>query len=145
MRKAWEGDDRLRPLSDRGLAQAKSLAKKLAPYEPVRILTSPAVRCRQTVEPLADAFSLDVTDDDRLFEGPTRRAVSSLVDDAERKMTLVFCSHGDVIPALLHELIDRGMTHDDRLIWQKSSTWTVEYSKKHGWGAAHYVTPPRGR
>ncbi len=145
VRKSWDGDDRLRPLSDRGLAQAKTLANKLAPHEPARILTSPTVRCRQTVEPLAAEFGLDVHDDDRLFEGPNRPDISSLLDEAERKKTLVFSSHGDVIPALLYELVDRGMTHDDRLIWQKASTWIVQYSKKHGWGAGSYLTPPRGR
>lgn len=144
-RKVWEGDDRLRPLSERGEKQAKSLVDRLAPHEPVRILTSPTVRCRQTVEPLGEAVGVEVVDDERLFEGVRRQDVESLLDDAAGKTTTVLSSHGDVIPALLHELVERGMTHEQRLIWQKASTWVVQHSKKHGWGAACYLPPPRGR
>ncbi len=144
-RRSWNGDDRLRPLSERGLKQATSIARKLAPHEPTRILTSPTVRCRQTIEPLGDAVGVRVKDDDRLFEGPSRSDIESLLDDAARKKATVMSSHGDVIPALLHALVERGMTHEDRLIWQKASTWVVQYSKKQGWGAACYLTPPRGR
>lgn len=144
-RKSWNGDDRLRPLSERGLKQAESLARNLAPHHPTRILTSPAVRCRQTVERLGDAVGVDVEDDDRLFEGPSRESIESVLDEAARNKTIVLSSHGDVIPALLHELVERGMTHEDRLVWQKASTWIVDYSKRHGWGTARYLTPPPGR
>ena len=145
-RREWTGDDRLRPLSDRGRKQAESIARTLAPYEPKRLLTSPTVRCRQTVEPLGAAIGVDVVDDDRLFEGPCRSDITSLVDDAERKRTIVLSSHGDVIPALLAELVERGMTHEDELVWQKAGTWVVDYDKADGgWGCAAYLTPPRGR
>lgn len=145
VRREWNGDDRLRPLSDRGQRQAESLGRTLATYEPKRLFTSPAVRCRQTLEPLGRATGLDIVDDDRLFESPTRGDIESLVDDAERRRTIVLSSHGDVVPALLHELVDRGMTHDDRLVWQKACTWVVDYDKRDGWGRASYLTPPRGR
>lgn len=127
------------------MKQARSIARKLVPHEPKRLFTSPAIRCRQTLEPLAEATGIEIVDDDRLFENPNRADIESLVDDAERKRTIVLSSHGDVIPALLHELVDRGMTHDDRLVWQKASTWVVDYDKSTGWGAATYLAPPRGR
>ncbi len=142
-RKAWDGDDRLRPLSDLGDKQAQALVTPLATYEPTRILTSPALRCRQTVQPLGDKLDVEVVDDARLFEGAGRADIESLLDDAARKKTIVLSSHGDVIPALLHELVERGMTHESRLVWQKASTWAVEYSKKRGWGAATYSPPPK--
>lgn len=144
-RREWADDDRVRPLSERGHRQAKSIARKLLPYEPKRVYTSPTVRCRQTVEPLGAELGIDVEDDDRLFEGPSRADITSLVDDAERKRTIVLSSHGDVVPALLQELVDRGMTHEERLVWQKAGTWVVEFTKADGWGAATYLTPPRGR
>lgn len=144
-RKSWEGDDRLRPLSERGHKQAESIARKLAPYRPDRILTSPALRCRQTVEPLGETTATPVETDDRLFEGPTRSDIETLLDDAARKKTTVLSSHGDVVPALLHELSARGMDHEDRFLWQKGSTWVVEYTKSDGWGTASYLAPPRGR
>ena len=144
-RRAWDGDDRTRPLSDLGHRQAKALVNQLAAFEPRTILTSPTVRCRQTVEPLGQKVDVDVEDDDRLFEGAGRSAIESLLDDASRKRTIVLSSHGDVIPALLHELVERGMTHEKRLVWQKASAWAVDYSKKRGWGAATYFAPPKVR
>ena len=145
VRREWDGDDRLRPLSDRGLQQATALAHALAPYEPKQIWSSPAVRCRQTVEPLAAAVGVDVVDDDRLFEGPGRDDIASLLDDLFRKRTTVVSSHGDVIPAMLHELVERGMEPRSRLLWPKASTWVVDYTGGAGWGAAAYLAPPSGR
>lgn len=142
-RRAWDGDDTTRPLSDLGQRQAKALVNLLAPHQPRTILTSPTVRCRQTVEPLGDKLDVVVEDDDRLFEGAGRSAIQSLLDDVARKRTTVLSSHGDVIPALLHELVERGMTHEKRLVWQKASVWAIEYSKKRGWGAATYFAPPK--
>ena len=54
----WDGDDRDRPLDDRGRAQARNLVAILAPFRIDEILTSPYVRCVQTVEPLASARGL---------------------------------------------------------------------------------------
>lgn len=141
-RREWTGDDRVRPLSPRGEKQARWIAKRLVDLEPTRILSSPALRCRQTVEPLAERLQLDVTDDDRLFEGAGRTDVRSIIDETKRD-TVVLCSHGDVIPALLRELVDRGMHHDDPLRWQKASIWIAERDAGDGWGPARYVAPPR--
>jgi 8-oxo-dGTP diphosphatase len=52
-RAEWEGDDRLRPLDDRGWQQAEKLVELLAEFPVERILSSPYDRCVQTVEPLA--------------------------------------------------------------------------------------------
>ena len=64
----WEGDDRLRPLDAKGFAQAASLVELLDGYEISRIVSSPALRCVQTVEPLAHARGLDVEVRDELAE-----------------------------------------------------------------------------
>lgn len=59
-REEWEGDDRLRPLDKRGRRQADELVGLLSGYELDRIVSSPAIRCVQTVEPLAQARGLDI-------------------------------------------------------------------------------------
>jgi 8-oxo-(d)GTP phosphatase len=59
-RDAWEDDDGLRPLDKRGRRQAEELVQLLSGYELDRILSSPAVRCVDTVEPLAHARALDI-------------------------------------------------------------------------------------
>ncbi|MGH3579725.1 MAG: SixA phosphatase family protein, partial [Mycobacterium sp.] len=47
-RSAYKGDDRVRPLSERGLAQAQTLVPLLSKYRPQRVLSSPFVRCLET-------------------------------------------------------------------------------------------------
>lgn len=67
-RSEWIGDDRRRPLDKRGMKQARTLADALAPFEIVRVLSSPYDRCMQTVEPLAAARDLFVEACDELGE-----------------------------------------------------------------------------
>jgi len=64
----WKGDDRLRPLDAKGFAQAAALVELLDGYEISRLLSSPALRCVQTVDPLAHARGLEVEVHDELAE-----------------------------------------------------------------------------
>jgi phosphohistidine phosphatase SixA len=59
-RDEWEGDDRERPLDERGRRQAEELVERLQPYPIEAILSSPARRCVETVEPLARARGLEI-------------------------------------------------------------------------------------
>ena len=56
------------PLSTRGSVQAEALADFLAPRGVGRILSSPYLRARQTIEPFARVAGLPVELDDRLAE-----------------------------------------------------------------------------
>lgn len=142
-RSAWTGDDRLRPLSERGEGQARGIAADIVPAAPTRIVASPATRCVQTVTPLAEKLDLEVLVDDRLFEGASRGEVSDLLLDV-RDVDAVVCTHGDVVPILLDLLVDAGMRPERNLVWQKGSTWTVE---RHdgAWGRGRYAAPPDRR
>jgi 8-oxo-dGTP diphosphatase len=57
-RDEWVGDDRQRPLDERGIGQAEKLVEALADLPIDRILTSPFERCVATVEPLGAARGL---------------------------------------------------------------------------------------
>ena len=65
----WDAPDLLRPLAPRGVRQAGALAGSLASSGVARIVSSPHLRCTQTVEPLAAATGLRVEHDERLAEG----------------------------------------------------------------------------
>ena len=52
-KRTWTGDDGWRPLSERGLQQAWALVDALSSVRTQRLLSSPMLRCRQTLEPLA--------------------------------------------------------------------------------------------
>ncbi|MGH2977676.1 MAG: SixA phosphatase family protein, partial [Gaiellaceae bacterium] len=102
-RSDWEGDDRLRPLDARGRAQAAGLVELLRPLGVRRVISSPYVRCVQTVEPLAAALGLQVEQDDRLAEGQGTAAAALLREDG-----VVCCTHGDIVEALLGRGLKKG-------------------------------------
>lgn len=102
-RNDWNGDDRLRPLDERGRRQAVELVEELRPLEIGRIVSSPYVRCVETVEPLAAALGLEVQLDDRLAEGAGDDAAELL-----REKGVVACTHGDVVHALLGRGLKKG-------------------------------------
>jgi probable phosphomutase (TIGR03848 family) len=55
-------------LDDRGIAQAKALAERLAPVPLAAIVTSPLDRCRQTAEAIAATRGAELRVDDRIGE-----------------------------------------------------------------------------
>ncbi len=124
-RSAYRGDDRQRPLTARGRAQAEALVESLAPYRPRRILSSPYVRCFETVRPLAVALGVPVEGVDTLAEGHGK-AVVRLVERMVGEPA-VLCTHGDVADVLLEALAgDRSATvrHELRLL--KGEVWVVQ-------------------
>ena len=106
-REEWSGSDRLRPLDDRGRRQAEGLVAALAGYPVERILSSPSVRCTETVLPLAGERGLDVEERLELGERAGRESALALVD-GEEGPGLVVCTHGDVVEELLGDGMKKG-------------------------------------
>lgn len=99
-RKEWVGDDRLRPLDDKGRRQAEALAGILADQPIRRIYSSPYLRCVQSVEPLAERLGLTIDEVDELAEGATERDVENLLRRSGGE-PVVLCTHGDVIETIV--------------------------------------------
>jgi 8-oxo-dGTP pyrophosphatase MutT (NUDIX family)/phosphohistidine phosphatase SixA len=110
-RSDWDGHDDLRPLDARGRAEARRLAEVLPLFRPVDILSVPRVRCRQTVEPLAERLGLDIRPAPELGEeefGADPEAGLALVDrlltPREEPGVTVVCGQGGAIPSALEAL-----------------------------------------
>jgi broad specificity phosphatase PhoE len=110
-RDAWEGDDRVRPVDERGRAQSDGLIEALAPFRIDRIVSSPYLRCVQTVEPLAEALGLEIELDEQL--GASRLDEVREVLERLRGENVAVCTHGD-----LPWLGDR--------TFKKGATWVVD-------------------
>jgi 8-oxo-dGTP diphosphatase len=124
----WDDADETRPLTKRGLRQARGLVKLFGDRPIRRILSSPAVRCVQTVEPLSDAIGRPVKERVELLEGADTRAAISLLDDAARRRgDTVLCCHGDLVPELVWSLAARGARLDGTHRWEKGSTWELDW------------------
>ena len=100
-RDEWRGDDRLRPLDKRGRKQAKRLRDVLLAHDVKRAVSSPYVRCTETVAPL----ELDIETDDRLAEGASPEGTRELLAGLDGA---VACTHGDVIEALIGRSLRKG-------------------------------------
>ena len=140
-RSKWEGNDRERPLSKKGRRQAEAFAAAMKDRGIERVLSSPYDRCVQSVEPLAKAIGVKVEVDDALAEGPDIDAAYELVDSLVGH-NAVLCSHGDVIPAVIHRMIWAGLTLDSRFYCSKGSTWEIDVDGGR-FTTAHYVPPPK--
>jgi phosphohistidine phosphatase SixA len=124
-RSDWEGDDRHRPLSERGADQAAWLSRQLVDAGVGRVVSSPFVRCVQTVEPLAATVDVEVEIHDELAEGGDPQRALDLLLSLEADNG-VACSHGDLIPVLLRALVGEGMEVEGPLFDKKGSLWVIE-------------------
>lgn len=115
----WQGDDRLRPLDSTGHRQAEALVQLLAEYDLDRVVSSPYLRCVQTVEALAREIELDdALGADRLDDVPS-------VLDRLRGQNAAVCTHGD-LPWL------------GGRPFQKGSVWVLDEAGE----PARYLPPP---
>jgi 8-oxo-dGTP diphosphatase len=138
-RKAWSGDDELRPLSKAGRTQARAIAKALAGADITRIVSSPFVRCRETVEPLAHRIGVPVELSDALAEGASPTEALRLVEKLS-DVNVALCSHGDVCGDLLNHFVRAGVELDD-LRLEKASVWVLDTFDGEV-RRAHYLPPP---
>jgi 8-oxo-dGTP diphosphatase len=125
-RRLWTRPQDERPLSDLGRRQAELMAEALSRQPLDALYSSPALRCVQTLEPLAARFGLRVEVEDGLHETdawlppPSWRDTGLLNDplggayaaglawQAIRNVRgrhatgrVVACTHGDVLPSLV--------------------------------------------
>lgn len=108
-RSAWDKADHKRPLSPRGEGQAQAIARALVDAGIDTLWTSPSLRCRQTLEPLAEKLGIEVQVVEVFNEGNDGPpALDALLAAAAEGRTVAVCSHGDVIPAVVSAATRRG-------------------------------------
>jgi broad specificity phosphatase PhoE len=142
-RDSWVGDDELRPLSGRGHLQARGLIDVLADARFERLISSPYVRCMETVVPLATVRRMAVEPADALAEGASLDEALALV----RKHSgngAVMCTHGDVMPMLLDYYAAHGVDIGPAPQWPKGCTWVLDTDATGEVRAARYLPPPVG-
>lgn len=107
-RDAWKGKDRKRPLTSRGRKQAKALVGPLRAFGVRKLISSPAVRCVETVEPLARALDRRIETTKLISQDAWEKGESdarTVVGQRVRaRKPAVLCSHGPVLPDILNEL-----------------------------------------
>jgi broad specificity phosphatase PhoE len=140
-RTLWRQDDWLRPLSRAGRAQARGILELLSDARFDRVLSSPYVRCIETVAPIAGARRLAIEPEDALAEGGDLDAVFAMIGKHIRTGALL-CSHGDVIPAVLQSLRAGGVDIGSNPRCPKGCTWVLEAERGGEITRVEYLPPP---
>lgn len=115
-------DDHLRPLSPSGHARAHLLADLLRLSAAGEIVSSPYVRCVQTVEPMATRHRRPVVLSDALAEGASIEALLHLL----RRLPdgSVACTHGDMLRELT-QVIDTPDERGEQISFDKGGVWAL--------------------
>jgi phosphohistidine phosphatase SixA len=142
-RKYWKRPDIERPLSKKGKHQAEGLVDMLAGYPSKKILSSPYVRCVQTVEPLAEKLKKQVEQRLELTEGSPLEDVVRLLRRSAGS-TDIWCTHGDIVALVLDALveIDSVKLKKAQKKYPKGSFWELEQDEKGRVTKATYFPPP---
>lgn len=120
----WPGPDSGRPLSDRGQLQAKRIAEALFADGATAVVSSPFLRCVQTVGPLAMMLGGEVEESMDLAEGAAGDRAARLLTTAPDGTVL--CTHGDVLHELLGFLAAVGAPVDPGLQFEKGAVLRLE-------------------
>jgi 8-oxo-dGTP pyrophosphatase MutT (NUDIX family)/phosphohistidine phosphatase SixA len=131
----WDGDDASRPLTERGERQARSIAPGIAAFGPRRIVTSDAVRCRQTVEPLAARTGLAPRATAAISQESgvdPRAALEARIGKAVRKRRgTVLCSHAPIIPEIVTAVVHAANGLESERTHRASMLHTAEFTVLH--------------
>lgn len=145
-RSDFAGADIDRPLVDRGVRQAQRLVPVLAGFGPTRVLSAPALRCVQTVQPLARAAGLVVQEapmfgEDEFAADPQSAADRLMAELASTEDVTVIASQGGVIPKLMNGLSPSGLPEPAPQVAAKAGLWTLAFGA--GRVRADYYPPPK--
>lgn len=111
-RKQWRGTDGDRPITPKGASAAYGLVRELSCFSPSRLVSSPWLRCIQTLEPYAFHTRIPLTTAEELTEDafaddPDRswnRVLQEMDDCVSRQSTTAICMHRPVIGAMFRHL-----------------------------------------
>jgi 8-oxo-dGTP diphosphatase len=141
----YKGDDRKRPLDKHGRAQAESLVGILLAFGADKLYAADRVRCRQTLEPLAEELGATIEDEPALTEeaySENRKAARNRVlEIAAAGGTPVICTQGKVIPDLIAWWCERDGVRPDKSRNRKGSTWVMSMAEGRLIAADHIGSP----
>ena len=110
-REEWLGDDGDRPLAQLGQIQAVRMLSKYLPFAISEIHTSDAVRCYETVSPMARSLSLNLIYGSGLSEyafAKNKKAALNVVNDIiESEVRALVCGHNPVLPGIVKKFIGK--------------------------------------
>jgi 8-oxo-dGTP diphosphatase len=129
----WPVADADRPLTPAGVRRAGAMADVLPTFAPTRLSSASPLRCRQTLEPLAQRLGLAVEVDPAFDEDASPRAASRRLAELSGDATTVVCSQGGLIAPTLAALLDGP---ESAYRTRKGHGWALTFGAHGGVAAA---------
>lgn len=130
----WAGEDTDRPLSSLGERQAKRLLTVMRPFGIEEIHSSSAVRCYETITPLARSLNVDFFFTDSLSEDVFRKDKERAVRYANRLLVndypVLLCSHNPVLPEIISNFVDKFGVEVENIKLEPGDAWVVHHIDK---------------
>jgi 8-oxo-dGTP diphosphatase len=125
VRSKWKGPDKKRPLTEKGQQQSLGVAEILARHPITEVWSSPALRCFESVAPVAENLGIEVQTSKLLKESTDLNTIYGYL----KKLgpgSIVLSSHKDWIGPLLKDLSSRGVKLRGTRKWPKASVWVLD-------------------
>lgn len=110
-REDWDGDDGDRPLDVKGQRQAKRMLSIYQSFDIEEIHTSDAMRCIETIDPMARALKISPVFTADLSEYKFAKEKEVPLDYVwelmQSDLRVLVCSHNPILPKLLKKLIGK--------------------------------------
>lgn len=134
-KRAWQGSDAERPLSELGVERTKAAAVHFARtgFRPTRIITSPLVRATQTAAIVADVLEVqDIVEvDERLAPGFDVAVFRRILKEHPGQDRLFLVGHEPSLSAVIQDVMGGGS-----IILKKGGVARLDVD---------HLTPPSGR
>ncbi|HEV2415541.1 MAG TPA: phosphoglycerate mutase family protein [Candidatus Dormibacteraeota bacterium] len=137
----WTGDDRLRPLTKKGMKQAEELVTLYKKLDIADVFSSAYLRCVQTVEPVARARGLTVKHSPSLEFGAGLEGLGEFLGDRSLD-NVVLSTHGDIMFELVEDLVAREVIRQGYGGDEKASTWVLEVDDHGVAERARFIPAP---
>lgn len=128
-RDEWLGDDDDRPLDAVGQLQAKRLLAIYQVFNPKHIHTSDAVRCYDTVDPIATGLDLKLEVTSKLSESGYKKDKEKAIDYAKEllksNIEVMICSHNPILPKLLNKITRKSEIESDAEKLLPAEAWVI--------------------
>ncbi|MFL5767923.1 MAG: NUDIX hydrolase [Actinomycetota bacterium] len=139
----WSGEDELRPLTAEGRRQAAGLITSFGDAALTALISSPHLRCVQTLEPLSEALRMPVATSDAIAEGAGVQDATELMLSAAAAGPAALCTHGDVMEGVVRDLLSGGVKlRGEQTEFKKASTWVLK-ARNGEFVSARYLPPPK--
>jgi len=133
-RDEWQGDDDDRPLDSLGRNQANRLLALYQVYNLEQIHTSDAVRCYDTVNPIAKGLGIKLEVTGKLSESTYKKDKEKAFDYAKdlikEDARILLCSHNPILPRMLNKLTKKSDVDADEGKLSPADAWVIHRNGK---------------